>query len=49
MNEYENNDNPYDDKREAIGVWKQLASNICQPDERILEKGRNTSGCRRFF
>ena len=28
MNEYENNDNPYDDKREAIGAWKQK-SGMC--------------------
>jgi len=39
MNEYENNDNPYDDKREAVGVWKQIASHICLPNEKILEKG----------
>ena len=40
MNEYENNDNPYIDKREAISVWKQIAVYICLPDENILQKGR---------
>jgi predicted nucleic acid-binding protein len=39
MNKYENNDNPYDEKREAIGVWGQIATHICLPNERILEKG----------
>jgi predicted nucleic acid-binding protein len=39
MNEYENNDNPYDDKREAIGAWEHIAAQLCPPNERILEKG----------
>ncbi|MDR0475889.1 MAG: PIN domain protein [Treponema sp.] len=39
MNEYENNDNPYDDKQEAIGAWENIATQICPPNERILEKG----------
>jgi hypothetical protein len=41
MNEYENNDNPYYDKREAIGVWEQIAAHICFPSEEILEKGKH--------
>ena len=40
MNEYENNDNPYIDKKEAISVWKKIATHICLPDEIILEKGK---------
>ena len=40
MNEYENNDNPYDDKREAIGIWEHIAAYKCIPNEKILEKGR---------
>lgn len=40
MNEYENNENPYDDKREAIGVWEQIAVCTCPPTEKILEKGK---------
>jgi predicted nucleic acid-binding protein len=40
MNEYENNDNPYHDKREAVGVWEQIAAHICLPSEKILETGK---------
>jgi len=40
MNEYENNDNPYNDKQEAIGAWEHIAGQICPPDEVILEKGK---------
>jgi len=40
MNEYENNDNPYDEKREAIGIWEQIAVYICTPGEKILEQGK---------
>jgi predicted nucleic acid-binding protein len=40
MNEYENNDNPYDDKREAIGAWANTAGHICLPHDEILEKGK---------
>jgi hypothetical protein len=40
MNEYENNDNPYDDRRESIQVWEQIALERCQPSERILYRGQ---------
>ena len=40
MNEYENNENPYDDKREAISVWTNIAGIKCPPNEEILEKGK---------
>jgi len=40
MNEYENNDNPYDEKREAIGIWAHIAAHICIPGDKILEKGK---------
>ena len=40
MNEYENNDNPYEDKREAIGIWKQIAAYTCSPSDDIFEKGK---------
>jgi len=39
MNEYENDENPYDDKREAIGIWERIAVCACPPNEKILEKG----------
>ena len=40
MNEYENDDNPYNDKQEVIGAWEHIAGYICPPDEKILEKGK---------
>ena len=40
MNEFENNENPYSDKREAIGIWENIAIYVCSPDKEILEKGR---------
>jgi predicted nucleic acid-binding protein len=40
MNEYENNSNPYNEKRESIGIWKYIASYKCLPSEKILEKGK---------
>jgi len=40
MNEYENDENPYDEKREAIGIWEYIAACICLPDEKILERGK---------
>jgi predicted nucleic acid-binding protein len=39
MNEYENNENPYDDKREAVGVWEHIAAHRCAPNAQILAKG----------
>jgi predicted nucleic acid-binding protein len=40
MNEYENNDNPYEDKREAIKVWEKIARQVCVPNDRILVRGK---------
>jgi len=40
MNEYENYDNPYEDKREAIALWQKIATHICPPDEKVFEKGK---------
>ena len=40
MNEYENNNNPYADKREAIYLWKQIATHICPPDSKIFMRGK---------
>jgi hypothetical protein len=39
MNEYENNDNPYEDKKQAIQIWEHIARYICTPNARVLEKG----------
>jgi predicted nucleic acid-binding protein len=38
VNEYENNDNPFDEKRERIWVWKDFAAVRCTMDETILRK-----------
>jgi predicted nucleic acid-binding protein len=40
MNEYENNDNPYDDRRESIQVWEQIATEHCEPSDLILRRGQ---------
>jgi predicted nucleic acid-binding protein len=39
MNEYENDENPYEDKKESIRIWKNIAQHICTPNEKVLEKG----------
>jgi predicted nucleic acid-binding protein len=44
MNEYENNDNPYEDKREAIGIWEHIAAHKCLPDEKVLKAGKHIHG-----
>jgi predicted nucleic acid-binding protein len=38
VNAYENNDNPFDEKRERIGVWNDLAKIHCIVNETILLK-----------
>jgi predicted nucleic acid-binding protein len=38
VNDYENNDNPFDEKRERIAVWKEIAAVDCPMNERILLK-----------
>jgi predicted nucleic acid-binding protein len=40
MNEYENNDNPYEDKREAIKGWGKIAKQVCAPNDAILTRGK---------
>jgi predicted nucleic acid-binding protein len=39
MNEYENNDNPYEDKKESIQIWEHIAQYVYPPNERVLERG----------
>jgi len=38
MNEYENNDNPFDKRKEVIFLWEYSAAVICKPDREILNK-----------
>lgn len=39
--EDENNDNPFDDKREQIALWKKIAQVIVTPDPKILVKTKD--------
>ncbi|GHT88577.1 hypothetical protein FACS1894137_16960 [Spirochaetia bacterium] len=44
VNEYENNDNPFDEKRERIGTWKDMAVEQCVMNESILLKADELMG-----
>jgi predicted nucleic acid-binding protein len=44
MLDYENNENPYEDKRNAIALWKDIAEVYCPSSEDILSLGRNIMG-----
>ena len=39
MLDYENNDNPYDEKRNAISPWKEIADDYCPSSDSILTLG----------
>ncbi|MDR2705066.1 MAG: hypothetical protein LBC02_04735 [Planctomycetaceae bacterium] len=41
MNDYENGNNPYEEKREAIMIWREIANYICESSEMIREKGKH--------
>ena len=41
MLDYENNKNPYDEKRTIIAPWKEIAAYFCPPSETILSLGTN--------
>jgi predicted nucleic acid-binding protein len=38
MNEYENDSNPYDNRRESIQSWKHYAKEICYQNEMIIKR-----------
>jgi predicted nucleic acid-binding protein len=40
MNDIENNNNPYDDRRGSIQKWKSIAKYYCKTSEEILERGK---------
>jgi predicted nucleic acid-binding protein len=40
MNDMENNDNPYDDRRSSIQRWKSIAKYNCKTSAEILEMGK---------
>jgi predicted nucleic acid-binding protein len=44
VNEYENNDNPFDEKRERKWAWKDLAVEQCAMNDTILLKAGELMG-----
>ena len=40
MLNYENDKNPYDDKRELIAPWKEIATDYCTQSETVLTRGK---------
>jgi predicted nucleic acid-binding protein len=40
MNDLENNDNPYEDCRNSIQKWKQIAKQYCATHQSILDRGK---------
>ena len=41
MLEYENGDNPYDDRREQIALWENIANIIVAPAQHILTQAKS--------
>jgi hypothetical protein len=39
MLDYENNDNPYKEKRNAIAPWKEIAEDYCPSSDNVLSLG----------
>jgi predicted nucleic acid-binding protein len=39
MNEYENNSNPHQNRRESIQKWRHIAKEICRSSDMILKRG----------
>ena len=40
MLDYENDDNPYEEKKSAIAPWKEIADDYCPSSDDILTAGR---------
>ncbi|MDR3291545.1 MAG: type II toxin-antitoxin system VapC family toxin [Methanobrevibacter sp.] len=40
MLDYENNDNPYEDRRENIQIWENIATEFCDLAREVLEQGK---------
>ena len=38
MNDYENSENPFNDRQEIIQVWRNEAALVCVPDDGILKQ-----------
>jgi predicted nucleic acid-binding protein len=41
MLDYENSNNPYEEKQNAIQVWKNIARHYCKSSPSILQEGKN--------
>ncbi|MDR1113774.1 MAG: PIN domain-containing protein [Candidatus Margulisbacteria bacterium] len=41
MLDYENSNNPYEEKQNAIQVWKHIAEHYCKSSPSILQAGKN--------
>jgi len=39
MLDYENNDNPYEEKRKAVAPWKEIASDYCPSSDDVFSLG----------
>ena len=44
MLDLENANNPYDDKRNAVAPWKEIASEYCPSSDDVLSAGQNIMG-----
>jgi predicted nucleic acid-binding protein len=40
MLDYENDDNPYDEKKNAITAWAEIADSYCPSSDNVLSLGR---------
>ncbi len=41
MLDFENNENPYDEKRSAIAPWKMIAAIVCRSSDIVLSLGHD--------
>jgi predicted nucleic acid-binding protein len=44
MLDYENDKNPYDEKKNMIAPWREIAVDFCPPSEEILSRGKEIMG-----
>ncbi|MCL2250130.1 MAG: hypothetical protein FWC13_12810 [Oscillospiraceae bacterium] len=40
MHDYENNENPYEERRKSISPWKNISDEYCSSADDVLESGR---------
>ena len=39
MHDFENDDNPYEEKKNAVALWKEIAEGYCASSDNILSSG----------